>query len=215
MDEWNQHPEEELAKLAWVNRLAYSLVRDPSLAEDVAQESLSVALRSGARVLNRAWLASVVRNFARQRQRSERSRRRREIAVAQQEALPSTQDLILRTERQRLVIDAVMKLPELMREVVLLRYVDGYLPAEIARRLDLPQGTVRSHIKRALERLRQSLDGEYGSRETWALLLMPLTQAGEVTRANLTKAASPMAGGLIMNKLALSILCVVAALGLK
>lgn len=57
--------------------------------------------------------------------------------------------------------DAVSRLPETLRAVVILRYFTGYTQAETAAALDIPQGTVATRQRRALELLRLEL-GEEG-----------------------------------------------------
>lgn len=59
---------------------------------------------------------------------------------------------------RRLDLDAALaRLPEAQRLCVSLQHGAGYTGAEIASALSLPEGTVKSHIARGLERLRQDL----------------------------------------------------------
>jgi RNA polymerase sigma factor (sigma-70 family) len=51
----------------------------------------------------------------------------------------------------------VCRLPPRQRAVVVLRFYEDLPLTEIARMLDRPQGTVRSDLHRALERLRRTL----------------------------------------------------------
>jgi RNA polymerase sigma-70 factor (ECF subfamily) len=51
-----------------------------------------------------------------------------------------------------------MRLPEVQRQVVLLHDVEGWKHREIAERLDLPSGTVRSHLHFARKALRATLE---------------------------------------------------------
>jgi len=57
----------------------------------------------------------------------------------------------------------VERLPEPLRAVVILRYFTGYTQAETAAALEIPQGTVATRQRRALELLRLDL-GEEGTR---------------------------------------------------
>ena len=59
--------------------------------------------------------------------------------------------------------EAVERLPEPLRAVVILRYFTGYTQAETAAALEIPQGTVATRQRRALELLRLDL-GEEGMR---------------------------------------------------
>lgn len=56
--------------------------------------------------------------------------------------------------------EALRRLPDELRAVVILRYFSGYTLEETARALELPRGTVTSRQKRALELLRLELSEE-------------------------------------------------------
>lgn len=58
--------------------------------------------------------------------------------------------------------EAIRRLPEELREVVVLRYFSGYTLEETAQALELPRGTVTSRQRRALELLRLELREEEG-----------------------------------------------------
>src|SRR5690242_10646816 len=69
---------ELLAHGTWLRRLARAIVRDADAAEDLVQDAWVVALKEPAlasRSSLRAWLATVVRNLARERARSDARRR--------------------------------------------------------------------------------------------------------------------------------------------
>ncbi|MFK7862579.1 MAG: RNA polymerase sigma factor [Granulosicoccus sp.] len=53
---------------------------------------------------------------------------------------------------------ALNTLPSLHRELIKLSFYEGFSHSEIAMRLDLPLGTVKSHIRRSLKKLRGSLE---------------------------------------------------------
>lgn len=56
--------------------------------------------------------------------------------------------------------DAVQKLPQELREVVILRYFSDYTVVETAETLNLPQGTVATRQRRALKLLKLELEGD-------------------------------------------------------
>ncbi|MFI5251766.1 MAG: RNA polymerase sigma factor [Bacteroidota bacterium] len=64
---------------------------------------------------------------------------------------------IIRRQRSLLISQAIEKLPEKYKKVILLRHVDEYDYAEIAKMLKLPIGTVKAHIFRARELLYKAL----------------------------------------------------------
>jgi RNA polymerase sigma-70 factor (ECF subfamily) len=165
-----------LEEAAWVRSLARRLARDASTADDLAQETLAAAIERPPRPDRplRRWLAAVLRNFARQRHRSETRRLAREVSTARREGLPSTAELVDRLAAQRAVADAVVALEEPYRTAILLRFYEGLPPRAIARRQGVPVETVKTRIQRGLERLRVRLDRAFGGdRRAWLLALAP------------------------------------------
>jgi RNA polymerase sigma factor (sigma-70 family) len=173
--------EELLQHHRWARSLARRLVADDATADDVAQESMIIALERAPREPHgggglRSWLGAVVRNVARQRGRSEGRRAHREREAASPEPLPSALEMTAFAEGQKLLLSALLTLDEESRHMVLLRYQEGLPAAEIARRLGKNSGTVRSKIKRALEGLRVELDQTHGGdRRAWHAAVAPLT----------------------------------------
>ena len=168
---------ELLDHAGFVRSLALKLVRDPSRAEDIEQDTWIAALTSPPRREEspRPWLTAVARNFFRKGLRSEFRRERREIAAAVPEAFPSPAELLEREQSLQSVVEAVLSLEEPYRSSILLRFYEGLPPREIARRQGTPVETVRSRLSRGLEQLRERLDRRYGgSREAWCLGLLSL-----------------------------------------
>lgn len=131
------------------------------MAEDAAQDGFERALATldtfdGSRPFW-PWLRRIVVNRA-------LDLRRREGRHVDLDALPElagpsrlvTSDVCLRR--------AVDALDEERRTVVLLRYGLDMTPAEIAETLDLPAGTVKSRLHRALDELRTRLEARDGQR---------------------------------------------------
>lgn len=160
--------DELLAHAGWLEALARRLVGDAS-ADDLVQEVwLQVARRPPYGVRSpRGWLASVLRSVNRRRLERAAARDDRERVTARAEALPSADELVGRAEAQRLLVTAVLELPTAERHAVLLYYFEGLSAAQIARRSDTPDSTVRQRIARGLERLRERLDARPGGRESW------------------------------------------------
>ena len=172
--------EDLLEHLPFARALAKRLVHDPGGADDVVQESYRKALEKPPSMgpdagSLRAWFGRVIQNTAREQARSGGRRERRERASAREEALPSAADLTERAEAQRLMFDVLLMLDEQRRRIVMLRFHEGLSSAEIARRLDLPAGTVRWLLKTGLNEMRQRLDARTGGdRSTWQRALLPL-----------------------------------------
>ena len=159
--------DELLQQMGWVQALARSLVRDPNVADDVAQEAFFTALERPPRTAHsgaslRAWLAAVTRTLARQSVRSETRRRGREERAARPEAAPTDGDVVERGEVQRDLVAAVLELPEPYRSTVLHRYLDGLSGPEIAERAGVGHAAVRQRLSRGLKQLRERLDERHG-----------------------------------------------------
>ncbi len=194
--------EKLLAEARWASRLARSLVRDDSAAQDVVQSALVAALESApadeGRI--RPWLARVVRNFAAQSRRGDAHRSEREQASARAERAPSAAETAERIESQRVLVDALASLEEPYRTTVTLRYLEGLSAAQIARRERVAAGTVRWRLKEGLDRLRARLDRRFGGEQgSWALALLPVLKRPPLGGIVAGGAAGVLQGVLLMN----------------
>lgn len=149
--------------------LARWLLRSPSDADDVVQESCLRALRffDGFRGGDsRSWLLKIVRNtcysWVRKNRPSELSDEFDE-AVHTPDAGIQNQEakLISRSESDR-VRKALEALPVTFREVLVLREIEGLSYKEIADVTGVPMGTVMSSLSRARQKLREQLGAAAG-----------------------------------------------------
>src|SRR5262245_4080384 len=120
--------EQLVADSGWLHRLAVALVKDDATADDLVQDTYSIAATQaptdGQPV--RPWLARVLRNRARTASRSARRRRAREQAFGELAAAPARPDEIVdRIELQRTLAGFVLDLVAPQRDVVLLHYFEG------------------------------------------------------------------------------------------
>ncbi len=135
-------------------------------AEDAAQESFLVALdrleecRSPERF--GGWLMSIVRNRAKNLVRRESLREMDEVPPGASSHFPTPDRDAEVSELRGFLQEALMSLPHVQREIVLLHDVEGWKHREIAERLDLPSGTVRSHLHFARKALRTALQSVPG-----------------------------------------------------
>ncbi|MBL8802709.1 MAG: sigma-70 family RNA polymerase sigma factor [Planctomycetes bacterium] len=187
-----------LENAIWLRNLARQMLADRGLAEDVVQETWMAALqRPPSEGSWRPWLASVLRNFARQRVRSESARARREQAVARRDVLPSADETVARAELHARLVQAVLALEEPYRSTLLWRYFEGLSAEQIAQRARIEPATVRSRVARARERLRETLTDENGEPpERWLAGLLPL--GTRLVEVNAGAAALAGIGGLLM-----------------
>ena len=169
------NPEALLQHADFLRGLARGLLAGAD-ADDVEQETWLRALEKGPRhdANLKGWLATVARNSARIMWRGEKRRGRREEVVARPEGVPSAAEVASRVEIQSLLADAVKSLEEPYRTTVVLAFYDGLSPTEIAAQQGIPVDTVRTRIRRALQRLRAALDQNPGGRQAWVAALTPL-----------------------------------------
>jgi RNA polymerase sigma-70 factor (ECF subfamily) len=190
---------EWLEEAGWLRGMAASLVGDGAQADDLVQDTWLASLRRPPvdTASPRPWLARVVRNLAHNRRRDEGRRSTREELAREERTVAGPADLAQQAEAQRLVAEAVTRLAEPLRDVIVLRYFQGLDSSAAAAHLGVPAATVRTRLARALEALRVDLDrSSPGGRRTWALLLAPFarragTGAG-VGSAALVGGASPV-----------------------
>ncbi|MDH3270454.1 MAG: sigma-70 family RNA polymerase sigma factor [Gemmatimonadota bacterium] len=135
-------------------------------AEDAAQESFLVALSrlEECRSPDRfgGWLMTIVRNRSKNLIRRESLRETDQVPPGARSRAPTPDKVTENLELRELLQGALAVLPEVQRQIVLLHDLEGWKHREIAKRLDLPSGTVRSHLHFARKALRQALEGEPG-----------------------------------------------------
>ena len=134
---------------------------DRAQAEDVAQETLLRAWRNASLLTEsrgsvRSWLFTVARNIVIDEWRSSRSHR--EFATADPPELDGTADGTDELLLSWVVADALRQLSEDHRAVLVECYYRGRSVAEAARRLQIPEGTVKSRTHYALRALRLTLE---------------------------------------------------------
>jgi RNA polymerase sigma-70 factor (ECF subfamily) len=149
-------------------RAAYLVCGDADEARDAAQEAFVRAwralgsFRSGAEP--RPWLMRIVVNAARNRRRGSGRRTNLAVRIAQDRpsdgAAPSPEAAVLAGERRERLLAAVNQLGDDDRTVLGLRWFAELGEAEMAAALNVPRGTVKSRLSRAMGRLRQVLGEE-------------------------------------------------------
>ncbi len=149
-----------------VYAVALAVTRSPADAEDVVQESFVMALtkldecRDPARFAQ--WLLAIARNRAKNLIRRESLRSGEPIPAHVSAPDPSPERYASIRELRGRLLEALGHLTEVQREIVLLHDLEGWKHAEIAERLDMPKGTVRSHLHHARKALRSRLSGQEG-----------------------------------------------------
>lgn len=131
---------------------------DPAGAEDVVQEAFTALLSQRPAPRDPiAWICQVIRNAAIDQARSSWRRRRRERAVAESrpEWFEPRADALIDSQ----TAEATLKqLPDLDREIIVLRIWGDLNFADIARIVGLSLSTVHNRYTAALDKLRNALE---------------------------------------------------------
>jgi RNA polymerase sigma-70 factor (ECF subfamily) len=148
---------------------ALTLTRDQTAAEDLVQETYLRAVRAFGQLVPNSnlknWLFVIMRNVWLNQLRHTRSGPRfveldaEEAEFVYQNDRLGEDPLVVylrKLEREQIRV-AIDELPELYREIVVLRDVEGFSYQEIATMLSCPAGTVMSRLGRARAKLRRSL----------------------------------------------------------
>jgi RNA polymerase sigma-70 factor (ECF subfamily) len=151
-----------------VYSLAFRILQDQGEAEDIVQDVFSQAWRQAARYDESrgpvaAWLFTLTRSRAIDRLRARRARpepaadERQTANLVDPGVSPDLQ--LLSAEQIDRVRAALESLPALQRAAIELAYYEGLTHVEIASRLEQPLGTIKTRIRLALGKLRDSLAG--------------------------------------------------------
>jgi RNA polymerase sigma-70 factor, ECF subfamily len=147
--------------------LAYRMLGDPSAAEDVVQEAFLSLWRQGEtfrpdRAAVRTWLLSIVHHRAVDRLRRVSSR---EVSDSELEGMPERADDKTNVEHEAdvslesaKVREALGTLPREQQEAIELAYFSGLSHSEIARKLEVPVGTIKGRLRIGLQKMRAFLD---------------------------------------------------------
>ena len=141
---------------------AYLMMRDRGLAEDAVQESLiqiwkhlpSFRLKSSIKT----WLVRIVINEVKQQ-----TRKKKLPMIPLEEAkevvgeLDEAESLLIRSEERHRLRLALDKLPSEQKEAVILRYFSDLTVPEIAAVMNQREGTIKSRLSRAVDRLSEIL----------------------------------------------------------
>jgi len=142
-------------------RLAYLMVGDTTLAEDIVQDALVAVHQRWGRLRDShaalGYVRRTVINSARSALRHRGVVERYVQRTGADEATESAEHLALEHVQHEEMLAALSQLSDKQREVLILRYYSGLSEAEIADTLDISRGAVKTHAHRGLGRLRTLL----------------------------------------------------------
>ncbi|MBC7308555.1 MAG: SigE family RNA polymerase sigma factor [Actinomycetales bacterium] len=143
-------------------RLAYLMVHDVTLAEDLVQDALiGVHQRWGRLRDSHAALAYVRRSVV----NGARSALRHQVVVDRYAQRTGAEESVVSAEHSAMehaehdaMLQALSQLSDKQREVLILRYYSDLSEADIADTLEISRGAVKTHAHRGLARLRTILE---------------------------------------------------------
>ena len=135
--------------------LAYSMLVERDLAEDAAQEVFAIACCDIGSLKSKdrfgAWLAGICRNVSRQMLRANINK---PVALSKDHAAQSREDA---EDRREAIRRAVWSLREAERELIVLRYFDGFSQAHISEVLGVSPQAVNGRLVRAKRKIAEYL----------------------------------------------------------
>ena len=188
-----------------ITAIALAITRDTQASEDIAQETFLKAWRHLGSLKNPdsllPWLRQIARNLARDHLRGSHSRplsgESAEIAISlAADTAPTPDELLLRTEQERVAADIMANLPEDSREVLLLYYREGQSSQQVAHLLGLTDAAVRKRLSRTRGQVRDELMRHFGefARSTAPGAAFASAVLGAITLAAPPTAAAAMIG---------------------
>lgn len=143
--------------------IAWHFLRDRTVAEEIAQDVFLQLHRNLGSLQSDAHIMFWLRRVASHRCIDYVRKRKLQPTIAMEDAPEPREAAVpgdpLLSRRLRLLLRS---LPEKPRMVMVLRYQEDLMPEEIARIMDMPVRTVKSHLQRALAMLREKLERTMG-----------------------------------------------------
>ena len=142
----------------------YFLLNDREEAFDMTQETFLKAY-TNIKTLRREedfkfWIRRIARNSC--FKRIKKIRKEKDIIKTQKEDTISLDSYVIKKEREEKVKRALNKLPEKMREIIILRDIEGLAYKEIKEILNIPMSLVKVRLFRARNLLKKILEEEDG-----------------------------------------------------
>ena len=149
----------------WVRGIILGVLGHSDALDDVSQQVWSAVWRTINELRDvkkwRSWLYRLSRNAAYDAGREATRRRNHQKAHASNlvhwDDSTTDDDVTLKDEKHRIVLEAIQILPALYREPFILKHVNGWTYKQIAEVMDMPVDSVETRLVRARRLLRESL----------------------------------------------------------
>lgn len=141
------------------------IVRDGAISEEVTQDVMLEVWKMAPRYdptqgSGLSWILTIARRRAIDRVRSEQASRNRAVRIASEQLErehDEAAEVVLRDAERSTVASALSHLSQLQREAIELAYYDGLTQNQIADRLGVPLGTIKTRIRDGMLRLQETL----------------------------------------------------------
>ncbi len=142
--------------------MALRVVGDRGLAEEAVQDAFLSVWRSAARFdagrgLCRSWFLTIVHRRAVDVVQRANRRPETPVEAVSERASPSADETAAVLEERRVVLHALRRIPGVQREAIELAYYGGYTQSQIADRLGVPLGTIKTRVYNGMSMLRTLL----------------------------------------------------------
>jgi RNA polymerase sigma-70 factor (ECF subfamily) len=153
------------AHAAAVYGLALRITGDQGVSEDIAQEVFVELWRrperyDPQRTRLRSWLCMIARRRAIDWLRRRGTQDHYAHMLAEPATTGGVEDDVVTASVAKQVRTAVEELPEQHRQVIVLAYYNGLTYREVAKVLDIPEGTAKSRLRSGLRRIAETLSAE-------------------------------------------------------
>jgi len=135
------------------------------LAEDLVQDAMiavwnKACMFSPGKGSVTTWIYTIARNLRIDRLRREGSRYFTDIDDYEEASDdPASDDIVIGRQQDAAVTEALQVLPDDQRQVIVMAFMDDMTQAEIADKLDVPLGTVKSRMRLAYRKMASVLEG--------------------------------------------------------
>ncbi len=143
-----------------IYRFLYWHTRDPHLAEDLTSDVFERALKHWDQAEEKtvqAWLYRIAGNLVTDNWRKKKAQRLEGMELAYDQRVAEELE---KKEAIRSLGRALDRLPEKLKTIVIMRFVEDYSAREVGEMMGLSEGNIRVLQYRALKLLKQELDGQ-------------------------------------------------------
>lgn len=143
-----------------IYRIAYAYVKNEELALDIVQETVCNAYASIEKLREPKYFNTWITRIAINESKKVYNKNKKIIYLEDKELQNNIGSKVEDNDERMYILDAINKLKDKHKEVIILKYFDDMTINEIANVLDMPIGTVKTYLNKGLETLREYMKKE-------------------------------------------------------